>query len=352
MYFEQFKNERGLSKETIKGYKSTIKKYTEYYNMTLDELLEEAMNEETEIQDKRKRSIKTRLLQFRTHLTTETNLRTSTIRSHIKNLSTLYNHFDIELPNLPPLKDTTAIQTNYFDLPTKEQIKMAIETTGIRLASLILFMASSGTGRTECANLTIKEFIEACSRYYTSETLPEILEELYACTEPIVPTFFILRQKTNKPYYTFCTPEATEAIIEWLLLKLQIAEQNDEEVKLEDTVWGLTTRQITYHFNIINDELDFGYKGAYRFFRPHTLRKFHASNIGLSEENIDLLQGRSRDVVHEAYIKTNPEWLRKTYMNVMENVTIGNIGKKEIVHEEFTININIMLMGTDYGINL
>ena len=56
------------------------------------------------------------------------------------------------------------------------------------------------------------------------------------------------------------------------------------------------------------------------------------------------MQGRSRDKVHETYIKTNPEWLREAYKNVMGNVTIGEIGKKEIIHEDITVNINVMLM--------
>ena len=351
-YFEQFCIERNIKHETIRKYEVTIRKYTNYYNMTLDELINEAIQEETENIDKRQRSIRTRLLQFRTHLLTETEVKTSTVKAHITQLYTLYSHFDIELPKLPLLKDNDNNETNYFDLPTKEQIAMAVDTAGIRVASLILFMASSGTGRTECVNMTIQDFIDACSRYYTAETLPEIIEELHNSLEPIVPTFYLLRQKTNKYYYTFCTPETANAIIEWLQLRLRIAEQNEEEIQPTDSLWDLTVRQITYHLTIINDELGFGFKGPYRFLRPHTLRKFHASNIGLSEENIDLLQGRSRDAVHETYIKTNPEWLRKTYMNVMENVTIAAKSKKEIIHEEYTININLNFFGDSFSTSL
>lgn len=215
------------------------------------------MKKMTFILKKRERSIKQRLMQFRTHLSTETGLKTSTIQKHMQNIAALYKHFDMELPRLPPLNDTDVNQTSYFDLPTKEQISMAINTAGIRVGSLILFMTSSGTGRTECANMKIKDFTDACSRYYTKETLTEIINELYGNVEPIVPTFFIVRQKTQKPYYTFCTPETTNAITEWLLLRLQICEQNGDELKFEDSLWDLSKRQITYHFSTINDELGF-----------------------------------------------------------------------------------------------
>ena len=351
-YFKQFCEERNLQPETIRGYKSTLKKYSEYYQMSIDELIDEAINEEIEGIDKRRRSIKTRLLQFRTFLLTETNLKQSSIKTKMRRIITIYAHFDVEIPKLPMMQKTDKNETTYFDLPTKKQIKMAIDIAGIRIASLILFMVSSGTGRTECANITIQDFFDATRDYHSTNTIPEIIEELYSCTEPIVPTFTLWRQKTKKKYYTFCTPECTNAIIEWLQLRLKIAEQNEETIQFEDTLWNLTQRQITYHFQHINDELEFGFKGEYRFLRPHTLRKFHASNIGLSQETVDLLQGRSRDYVHETYIKTNPLRLKQTYMNVMENVTLHDVGKKEIIQEEFTINLNLNFYGAEFGINI
>ena len=69
--------------------------------------------------------------------------------------------------------------------------------------------------------------------------------------------------------------------------------------------------------------MNWGFKGKYRFFRSHTLRKFHASNIGLSSEYIDILQGRSKNKVHDTYIKTNPQKLKEIYISVMENVMIN-----------------------------
>jgi len=354
MYFEEFCQERNIKDETIRQYKSTLNKYSRYYEMSIDELIDEAIDEENEGIDKRRRSIKTRLLQFRTYLVTEANLRPRTIQKHMSNICAFYHHFEIDLPTLPPLKfdGEEKEQLTYFDLPTREQLGMAYEIAGIRIGAVLLFMASSGTARTECANMTIGDFIEACRGYYTSETIPEIIEELANSIEQIVPTFYLFRQKTSKKYYTFCTPEAANAIIEWLQLRLKICNENEEELTMEDSLWGLSKRQITYHFANINDELGFGFKGPYRFLRPHTVRKFHASNIGLSEEKIDLLQGRSRDKIHETYIKTNPDELKQMYINVMDNVTLGNINKKEIHHDEYNININVMLMGSDSSITI
>lgn len=71
----------------------------------------------------------------------------------------------------------------------------------------------------------------------------------------------------------------------------------------------------------------------------------------MSDENIDLLQGRGKEGVRATYIKTNPETLKEIYVNVMENVTIGKI-TKEIKHEEFTININLNFYETGHSVSL
>ena len=351
MYLERYCNETGIKKSTIKGYKTAVKRYTEYYQKTLDELIDEAIAEEDDGVPLKRRSIKTRLLQFRTYLLQEGKLEISTIKSCVSKLMTLYSYFEVEVPKLPTIKDNSP-EITYLDLPNKKHINEAVKLSGIRMASLILFMASSGTGRAECAELTIGDFLKACEGYYTETELYDILEELSTSIEPIVPTFSLVRIKTQKSYFTFCTPEAVNAMIDWLLLKKELFEADDKELSVEDTVWGWSDRQISYQFAAINDELQYGFKKKYRFFRPHTLRKFHASNIGLSDENVDFLQGRSKNKLHATYIKANPEKLKGVYMDVMDNVTIGNLDKKEIIHEEFTININLMIYGQDFGITL
>ena len=95
--------------------------------------------------------------------------------------------------------------------------------------------------------------------------------------------------------------------------------------------------------------MNWGFKGKYRFFRAHSLRKFHASNIGLTSEYIDSLQGRSKNTIHETYIKTNPKKLKEIYKSAMKNVMIYENNTK-ITKQEFTIVINIFLSGKEYNI--
>ena len=96
--------------------------------------------------------------------------------------------------------------------------------------------------------------------------------------------------------------------------------------------------------------MKWGFKGKYRFFRSHTLRKFNASNIGLSAEYVDALQGRSKNEIHETYIKTNPTKLKEIYMSVMKNVLIFENGEDMVKKQEFNIIINVFLSGKEYNI--
>ena len=149
------------------------------------------------------------------------------------------------------------------------------------------------------------------------------------------------RIKTDKYYYTFCSPEASSAIVKYLKTR--------NNLKLNDKLFDFTSSQLFSKFQEINDNMKWGFKGKYRFFRSHSLRKFHASNIGLSSEYIDALQGRSKSDVHETYIKTNPQKLKEIYESVMNNVIIQD-NTQEIVNQEFNIIINVFLSGKEFNI--
>ena len=61
----------------------------------------------------------------------------------------------------------------------------------------------------------------------------------------------------------------------------------------------------------------------------------------MAAEYADSFQVRSKNVIHETYIKTNPERLKKIYMDVMGNVMINIDGVPDVFNQEFTINVNI-----------
>ena len=336
---KKFSHERNIKKSTLKGYESSLNKYTRFNKMTIEELLEEAQNEEKKQIPLKDRTLKKRLIDFRNYLL-NSELSTKTARTYFSKIKAYYRHYEIEIPILPKVSYDITYETNYLDLPKHSDIKKAIEESSLLMKAIILFMISSGTAKAETLSLTIDTFIKATEEYHNGGTIKNILKELET-KKQIVPTFYLKRIKTNKFYYTFCTNEATQCIIKYLKTR--------SNLKLEDKLFYINDSSLSLKFRQINDSQGWGFKGKYRFFRPHALRKFNASNIGLSREYVDLIQGRGKDELYNTYIKTNPKKLKKIYESAMHNVEIFK-KDTEIKKEEFTIVINIFLSGKEYNI--
>ncbi|PAV07556.1 hypothetical protein [Methanosphaera cuniculi] len=313
--FKKMCEERNLSRNTIKCYSSSLKEYLVFHNMTLKEIVDEAEEEEEQGIRMKNRKIKQRLMDYRTFLIKQ-NMTRTTINTYLSKTKTVYSHFEIEIPDLPRVKMKNERQVTYFDLPTRDHIREALELCDLKGKALILFMSSSGTARAETLSLTVRDFINGCKEYTTKTNLKEILEELQYRND-VVPTIHLRRIKTDKQYYTFCSPEASYHIIRELLLR--------PEVNYDDALFNWSDGAMLHFFQSINDTKNWGRVGKYRFFRSHALRKFHASNIGLPTEFVDALEGRSKNKVHETYIKTNPEKLKEKYLECMGNVMIGAI---------------------------
>ena len=337
--FKKFCRDRNIKSSTRNGYCSALKLYVSFNNETIENLFAEARREENERIPLKDRKIKKRLLDFRSYLL-NSNLSPNTSKTYFSKVKTFYLHFEFELPHLQQAKYDKNYETNYLDLPTHEHIHDALLISPIDLKAVILYMSSSGSAMAETLSLTVNQFIKGTQDYHKGGSLEFILETLDK-KKDIVPTFYLRRIKTDKYYYTFCSPEASSYIVKYLKTR--------EDLKLEDPLFDFTSSQLISKFQDINDKMNWGYIGKYRFFRTHTLRKFHASNIGLSTEYIDALQGRSKNQVHEAYIKTNPQNLKEIYMSKMKNVMIFE-KEQEKVNQEFNIIINVFLAGKEYNI--
>ena len=218
-----------------------------------------------------------------------------------------------------------------MDLPTKEIIKKALRIADNRMKAIILFMSSSGCAKRETLNLTIQDFINATSNYHNSNNIYEVIE-LLKDREDIIPMFRLKRQKTNKYYYTFCSPEAVNALISYMLTL-------EDELKPDSKLFPIHEDYVTILFIEINNILKLGKKGTYNRFRSHMLRKFHASqlyNSGLALEEIDALQGRVKDATHSSYFLEDPEKLRQKYIEHLDCLTINlDVNSLDIKSSEY-----------------
>ena len=323
---------RNLSKSTRKNYEQSIRSYTESQGLTLKELLIEAEEEEEKGVRLKHRNVKKRLIIFQNYLLNEKGLSKSTIKKQVQIIRYLYRHCEIELPNIPKLNEKHVRDYEpiyYDDLPTKELIQEALNISKPNMKAVILFIISSGCAREETLSLSINDFITATNQYHNSTDIYEVLEELKH-QENVVPIFKLRRRKTNQYYYTFCSPEATDAIVYYLESRTDLLTPEKQLFKFEKTYFQKK-------FIELNNSLGGHKKGCYGIFRSHMLRKFHASNLargenGLTLEEIDSLQGRMKDKMHKPYFLDDPQELRKKYIMNIDKVLIS-YDKKELTFE-------------------
>ena len=329
---EEIHHAKNHSKSARKIYKNAVKQYCTQQDLTLSELLREADKEEEQRIRWRDRTLKQRLLNFRQHLIQK--YKKNTIKNYFNSIKAIYEYYEIEIGKLPPM-NTKNINTpepiNYSDLPTKEIIKQALKIADNRMKAIILFMSSSGCAKRETLNLTIQDFIDATSDYHYSDTIDEVMDQLKD-RDDIVPMFRLKRQKTNKYYYTFCSPEAVQALISYMLTW-------EGEIKPEDKLFPIHEDYITILFIELNNILKLGKRGTYNRLRSHMLRKFHASqlyNDGMSLDEVDALQGRRKDTTHTAYFSENPSKLKEKYIEHLDSLTINlEVNSLNLKSEEY-----------------
>ena len=328
--FTRFRNLKDISK---KSYKTTMNLYSSFNNESFVNLLIEAEMEELNQIRWKNRKLKQRLLNFRNFL----------VQNYMKNYSqitlnrviTIYRHYDIEVHNLPAQSSKNykeSAPVTYNDLPDRKTIKRALRISTPVMKATTLFMLSSGCARRETLNLTIGDFIKATGDYHTKEEINEVIKVLKR--KKVVPTFKLKRQKTNKYYYTFCSPEAVKEIIRYLNTR--------SDLDTSDKLFDIHPESLSRCFIKINNQLKLGKCGTYNRYRSHVLRELHASNLknsGMLIEDINSLQGKRRNITDESYFFENPEVLKEKYIKHLNAVTVYD---KNMVKEVKKDNLKVV----------
>ena len=317
----KFYHERNIKGSTQKGYIASITRWFKYtdgkYN-SLQENIDFYMKEEDEKIPMRNRSIKKEMLGFREWLLDDKAIKSDkSVRSYFSKIGTVFRHFGLEIPDLPQVKMEKGYVSSYNDLPTHAMIRSACEQSPLDLKALILFMSSSGSAKAETLSITVEMFLTGCNDYLEEPAdATNIQDTLKALSDKhdIVPLIYLRRIKTDKWYFTCCSPEASYMIIESLKTR--------KNLEWDDKLFEYTPSLILAKFQEINDNNNWGHVGAYRRFRSHALRKFMASNIGLPRDQVDSFQGRAKDMIQEAYFKQDPQSLKKIYLEAMHRVMV------------------------------
>lgn len=325
------------SKQTRKIYRRVINYYSEFNNMSMEELIEEADKEEENGVRWKKRKIKQRLLRFRQHLVDE-NYTKATIKQYFTVVKAVYRHYEIEIHNIPTLNERNVNipeDMEFEDLLTHQELNMVLDNVNAKFKAIILFMTSSGCARNETLSLTIKDYIQATDQYHNETEIYNVIKAL-SNVDDVVPKFRLKRQKTNKYYYTFCSPEAVRAINNYLL-------NHRNDLKPKDKLFKIKKSYLPYALSILNDELGLGHAGSFGRLRTHMFRKFHGSMLlkgGMTESEIDSLHGRGKSPTHAAYFYDDTKDLREKYISclhllaIRDNVNIYDMKSPEYIQLE------------------
>ncbi|MEN6574139.1 tyrosine-type recombinase/integrase [Methanobacterium aggregans] len=335
-------------RETTKNhYLMRLSYYCSFIGKAPSEMIEEAETEEEERLRMRKRKIKDYFLSWLEELQ-KNNYSRSSISSYFASVKSFYRFFEIELPPNFRIESNGNNSKAFEKIPTREDIKKAIQYSNLKYKAIILLMASSGMGSAEVRNLTYKDFLGAIKEYYKpikkeQFDIAQITENLRD-RRHVIPTWKINRYKTKMPYITFSTPESVEA-----LLRYMNSRNKEYPFKaLDDWIFLADGKQTTgstlaAYFNRLNEKADFENLDHTVFFHSHALRKFFGSKLhekGIQRLNYDFMMGHKIDQIADAYIKPNVEALKREYTRCLEELSIESVKVRRIESEEVKNIVN------------
>lgn len=186
------------SDKTLKGYLHTIKKYCNYIEKSPSEFLQEADDEE-ETKKMKFRSIKKYMIGFKKIMTDggelpdgtiQEPLAPKTVNQYISIIKSFYVFNEITFPNLN-------IKTAYKKIENDTEIKKSDLKNALDFANpsqklAIHIGCSSGLAISDILNLKISDIKDK--------------------DENGITTIHLHRQKSNVPFFTFLSPETTEAV--------------------------------------------------------------------------------------------------------------------------------------------
>ncbi len=326
-YLEEYVQSRGLSNETKSKLNLIFNHYCDYQKMTLHELLIEADNEEEAGIRWKRRKLKIRLINYMNYC--KQNMLLSSAKGYVNAIKTFYTHHEIEIGVLPKWNTKNANLSQPItskDMLTKEIIRDAVDLANNVMKPIILTEASSGMTKSEIRKITIGEFLKGTYPYHKTNNVQEAVKIMSESKAEIIPTFHMRRSKNNKYFITFCSPEATREILNYLLIRdKRNRKYHRPLLTVDDKLFKISGNGYQDKFVEINNALNRGKAGTYNQFRGHMLRKFHATQLekhGMPRYLVNVLQGKSNNAVDDVYFIEDEETLRGEYLKALDGVLV------------------------------
>ena len=281
---------------TLTLYLVAISQYIAFHNLSLSELLEEAEDDVVKGVIPRKRRIKGRIIDYRNSLEGKSD---NTSHTYVSAVRSFYKAMDVQLPSNKRYEKTAILEENKFLGMERSEIKRVLKYANVRDKAIVLFIASSGTGGKELIKLTRDDFLNGLDR------------------ETGICTFYIRRKKTSEDYHTYCSPEASAAIQEYLntreddlpWLFLGIVKETKEKVQLTKNALGAMFRRLARRTG--NE----GQPGFFNKIRAHNFRKFFKTTLmeaGAPKWAAEWMMGHKEEL-DARYSSPSGEKMKNTY---------------------------------------
>lgn len=346
-----------LAPNTIRGYKQAIKKYEELYGMTIDELVEEALNEQTERIPPHLLKVIDRIEDFQNYLI-GLGLMYGTILTLSSKIKSIYTKNRVVIPYITPLNAKKIKRREYIeykDVLTKDELRCALMHMRLPSQARAYAMISGGLSNEECEHLTTRAFIDELYKYHQCDDDIEALKWLADENNPLIWVTKIIRQKTKKPYYAIIGAEAVNVIASAKLYEMKLP-KNDG--KIPDKLLDTNKNSFSRTCRIVNDKCNLGLVAEESKLKAHNLRRFHATyirgsvlsyeeNYILTYQEIDEMQGRGKTGTQDTYIKTNPIRQKVLYAKVMNNVSLYHKYDYEIVDDDVLVYVKDVIREND-----
>ena len=281
---------------TRRLYNIAISKYMQYHDISLSDLLHEAEEDIIKGIIPRKRKIKGRIIDFRNSLKGKSD---NTQHNYVSAVRSFYKSMDVQLPDNKRYEKTAILEENKFTGMERSEIKRVLKHTSVRGKAIILLISSSGTAANELTKLTKDDFYDGLDR------------------ETGICTFYIRRKKTGGDYHTYCSPEASAAIQEYLNTR------NDDLpwlfvgfIKEKNQTVQMTTNTVTGIFRRLSVKT--GNEGEHGFFnkiRSHNFRKFFKTTMteaGAPRWSVEYMLGHVQEL-DARYSSPSGEKMKNAY---------------------------------------
>ncbi len=324
---------RGIKSEnTINGYISSFVLFTDFAGLSPSNLLEIAQHEyDNGVRPHMMTHFKM-IESFREHLGVVTNKAQNSyapgsIKCHVNKIRSFFSSYYIPVPSsLRSVEVRARTRKENQRLPNRELILKAIKIASIRDKAIILVGVTSGLAASDICNLTVQDFIDG----YDPVTEITVLS--------------LRRQKTQIDFTTFLSPEASRAVNAYLMKRGQAVIDTSDKQMMNEAIKvtpdsplfiiekhyakyllskkecdrALTAATICEIYKSISNRVeDTRRSGMYRLIRSHNMRKYFSTilrNSRVDGDVIEHMMGHTLGEVKQAYIKYDPEFLKKVYM--------------------------------------